>query len=129
MRSRLVELRRVCCALGALAVGFGGALAPAHAQEASLGLRGETVDEAALIATLRDGRIAGAGLDVFASEPLPAESPIWDLPNVFISPHIGGLFIEYQQMAMPLIINNFSAFLSGNTDQMTNVIDRSRSIP
>ncbi len=47
MRSRPVELRRVCCALGALAVGFGGALAPAHAQEASLGLRGETVADAA----------------------------------------------------------------------------------
>jgi phosphoglycerate dehydrogenase-like enzyme len=91
--------------------------------------RGETVDEDALIAILTAGKIAGAGLDVFATEPLPPESPIWDLPNVFFSPHIGGLFEEYQQMAMPLIISNFSAFLSGHTDQMTNVIDRTRSIP
>jgi D-2-hydroxyacid dehydrogenase (NADP+) len=91
--------------------------------------RGETVDEDALIEALTGGKIAGAGLDVFATEPLPAESPIWDLPNVFFSPHIGGLFEEYQQMAMPLIISNFSAYLSGHTDQMTNVIDRSRSIP
>jgi D-2-hydroxyacid dehydrogenase (NADP+) len=89
--------------------------------------RGETVDEEALIEVLRGGRIAGAGLDVFATEPLAAQSPLWDLANVFISPHVGGLFEEYQQMAMPLIINNMSAYLSGRTDQMTNVIDRSRS--
>jgi D-2-hydroxyacid dehydrogenase (NADP+) len=90
--------------------------------------RGETVDEVALVEVLRDGGIAGAGLDVFATEPLPALSPLWDLPNVFISPHIGGLFEEYQQMAMPLIIDNMSAYLSGRTEQMTNVIDRSRSV-
>jgi len=91
--------------------------------------RGETVDEQALIEVLRDGRIAGAGLDVFATEPLPSDSPLWGLSNVFISPHIGGLFEEYQQMAMPLINSNMSAFLSGRTDQMTNVIDRSRPDP
>jgi D-2-hydroxyacid dehydrogenase (NADP+) len=88
--------------------------------------RGETVDEASLIEALNHRKIAGAGLDVFATEPLPAESPLWDLPNVFITPHIGGLFHEYQQMAMPLIISNMRAFLSGRTGQMTNVIDRSR---
>ena len=91
--------------------------------------RGETVDEDALVAILRDGKIAGAGLDVFATEPLPAESPLWDLPNVFISPHIGGLFEEYQQMAMPLIIRNMSAFLSGRTGEMTNIVDRSQPNP
>jgi phosphoglycerate dehydrogenase-like enzyme len=88
--------------------------------------RGETVDEAALIEALSHREIAGAGLDVFATEPLPAQSPLWDLPNVFITPHIGGLFHEYQQMAMPLIIGNMRSFLSGRTDQMTNVINRSR---
>jgi phosphoglycerate dehydrogenase-like enzyme len=87
--------------------------------------RGETVDEEALIETLKGGKIAGAGLDVFATEPLPAESPLWDLPSVFITPHIGGLFEEYQQMAMPLIVGNMSAYLSGHIAQMTNVIDRS----
>jgi D-2-hydroxyacid dehydrogenase (NADP+) len=91
--------------------------------------RGETVDEDALIEILRERKIAGAGLDVFATEPLPAESPLWSLPNVFITPHIGGLFEEYQQTAMPLIIRNMSAFLSGRTDQMTNVIDRSQPLP
>jgi D-2-hydroxyacid dehydrogenase (NADP+) len=88
--------------------------------------RGETVDEAALIEVLNRRKIAGAGLDVFATEPLPADSPLWDLPSVFISPHIGGLFHEYQQMAMPLIMRNMRAFLSGRIDQMTNVIDRPR---
>ena len=89
--------------------------------------RGETVDEKALIEVLKGRRIAGAGLDVFATEPLPEHSPLWELPNVFITPHIGGLFEEYQQMAMPLIIRNMNAFLSGRFDQMTNVIDRSQS--
>ncbi len=48
--------------------------------------RGQTVDEDALVAALRDGRIAGAGLDVFQTEPLPPDSPFWNLPNVFITP-------------------------------------------
>jgi D-2-hydroxyacid dehydrogenase (NADP+) len=87
--------------------------------------RGETVDEQALIEVLKSGKIAGAGLDVFATEPLPEESPLWGLPNVFISPHIGGLFEEYQEMAMPLIVHNMGAYLSDRIDQMTNVVDRS----
>jgi phosphoglycerate dehydrogenase-like enzyme len=90
--------------------------------------RGETVDEQALIAALKGRQIAGAGLDVFATEPLPGESPLWDLPNVFISPHIGGLFKEYQELALPLIIRNMTAYLAGRIDQMTNVIDRSQSV-
>jgi D-2-hydroxyacid dehydrogenase (NADP+) len=87
--------------------------------------RGETVDEQALIEALEGGKIAGAGLDVFATEPLPGESSLWDLPNVFISPHIGGLFEEYQEMAMPLIVRNMTAYLAGRVDQMINVIVRS----
>jgi len=49
--------------------------------------RGEIVDEAALVRALEDGRLAGAYLDVFATEPLPAESPLWHLPNVIVTPH------------------------------------------
>jgi phosphoglycerate dehydrogenase-like enzyme len=52
--------------------------------------RGEIIDEPALIAALREGRIAGAGLDVYETEPLPAESPLWGLPNVITSPHVAG---------------------------------------
>ena len=88
--------------------------------------RGETVDEAALIEALQQHRIAGAGLDVFATEPLPANSPLWTMPQVFMAPHVGGLFEEYAEMAIPLIIRNMRAFLSGRADQMTNIIDRSR---
>lgn len=88
--------------------------------------RGETVDEAALIEALQQRQIAGAGLDVFATEPLPATSPLWAMPQVFMAPHVGGLFEEYAQMAIPLIIRNMRAFLSGRADQMINTIDRSR---
>jgi phosphoglycerate dehydrogenase-like enzyme len=52
--------------------------------------RGKVVDEAALARALGEGRIKGAGLDAFAEEPLPAPSPLWDLPNVLITPHVGG---------------------------------------
>ena len=53
--------------------------------------RGGVVDEDALIAALRAKKIAGAGLDVFRVEPLPKESPLWDMPNVFITSHVGGM--------------------------------------
>jgi phosphoglycerate dehydrogenase-like enzyme len=52
--------------------------------------RGDVLDELALIEALKNGRLAGAYLDVFAHEPLPADSPIWDLPNVIASPHSAG---------------------------------------
>jgi phosphoglycerate dehydrogenase-like enzyme len=88
--------------------------------------RGETVDETALIEALQQRRIAGAGLDVFATEPLPPASPLWSMRQVFMAPHVGGLFEEYVEMATPLIIRNMRAFLSGRTDEMINTIDRSR---
>jgi phosphoglycerate dehydrogenase-like enzyme len=52
--------------------------------------RGEVVDEPALIDALRSGALAGAYLDVFAHEPLPADSPLWSLPNVIVTPHSAG---------------------------------------
>jgi D-2-hydroxyacid dehydrogenase (NADP+) len=86
--------------------------------------RGETVDEAALIDVLRQGRIAGAGLDVFATEPLPADSPLWDLPNVFLTPHIGGRFDEYEDYVMPLLAENMRLFLAGRQEEMRNRVAR-----
>lgn len=62
------------------------ALLPRGAHVINIG-RGEIIDENALVAALRDGRLGGAYLDVFATEPLPADSPLWDLPNVLVSPH------------------------------------------
>ena len=65
------------------------ALLPQHAWSVNVG-RGVTVDEDALVAALRDGALAGAALDVFATEPLPSDSPLWTLPQVIISPHAAG---------------------------------------
>ena len=86
------------------------------------GGRGQTVDEAALIAALRERRIAGAGLDVFQSTPLPPESPFWDLPNVFITPNVGGYIVEYEDLIMPLVIDNMRLFLAGRQSEMANIV-------
>jgi D-2-hydroxyacid dehydrogenase (NADP+) len=84
--------------------------------------RGQTVDETALVTALRDGKIAGAGLDVFQTEPLPPDSPFWDLPSVFITPHLGGYTSEYEDLIMPLIIGNMRAFLAGRLEEMRNIV-------
>jgi phosphoglycerate dehydrogenase-like enzyme len=86
--------------------------------------RGQTVDEAALIAALRERRIAGAALDVFQTEPLPPDSPFWTLPNVFITPHVGGYIVEYEDFIMPLIVDNMRAFLAGRRGEMQNIVER-----
>jgi D-2-hydroxyacid dehydrogenase (NADP+) len=86
--------------------------------------RGQTVDEAALLAVLRERRIAGAALEVFQTEPLPPDSPFWDLPNVFITPHIGGYVIEYEDFIMPLIVDNMRLFLAGRPGEMRNIVAR-----
>lgn len=65
------------------------ALLPPHAWLVNVG-RGTTVDESALDAALRSGRLSGAALDVFETEPLPADSPLWTSPNLFLTPHIAG---------------------------------------
>lgn len=86
------------------------------------GGRGQTVDEAALIAALRERRIAGAGLDVFQNTPLPADSPFWELPNVFITPNVGGYIVEYEELIMPLVIDNMRLFLAGRHSEMANIV-------
>jgi D-2-hydroxyacid dehydrogenase (NADP+) len=86
--------------------------------------RGQTDDEAALIAALRERRIAGAGLDVFQKSPLPADSPFWDLPNVFITPNVGGYIVEYEELIMPLVVENMRLFLAGKRNEMQNIVAR-----
>jgi phosphoglycerate dehydrogenase-like enzyme len=85
--------------------------------------RGQTVDEAAFRAMMRDRRIAGAGLDVFTIEPLPPDSPYWDLPNVVVTPHLGGYINEYEELAMPLIIGNMRLFLADRPQDMRNIVE------
>jgi phosphoglycerate dehydrogenase-like enzyme len=76
--------------------------------------RGKVVDEAALARTLAEGRIKGAGLDAFAEEPLPAASPFWDLPNVLMTPHVGGQGgRELWRRMSELIRENTRRYLSG----------------
>jgi len=86
--------------------------------------RGQTVDEAALVAALRERRIAGAALDVFQAEPLPPDSPFWALPNVFITPHLGGYVVEYEAFVLPLIVDNMRLFLAGRSSEMQNIVAR-----
>jgi phosphoglycerate dehydrogenase-like enzyme len=86
--------------------------------------RGQTVDENALLEALSERRIAGAGLDVFHTEPLAPESPFWQLPNVFITPHVGGYVVEYEDFIMPLILDNMRLFLAGRASGMQNIVPR-----
>lgn len=84
--------------------------------------RGEIVDEAALIAALRDCRIAGAGLDVFAQEPLPPDSPFWELPNVFVTPHISWSSPHIRARTLDIFAQNLRAFV--HNEPMINVVDK-----
>jgi len=84
--------------------------------------RGGVVDEDALVAALRERKIAGAGLDVFRTEPLPKESPLWDLPNVFITSHVGGMSNTYGDQVLPLLIDNLRAFVDGKLTDMKFIV-------
>ncbi|WP_404407335.1 D-2-hydroxyacid dehydrogenase [Jeotgalibacillus malaysiensis] len=73
--------------------------------------RGEIIDEEAMIQALKDGKIAGAGLDVFATEPLPEESPLWEMDNVIITPHTAGSTEYYNDRVIKdILIPNLKSF-------------------
>lgn len=72
--------------------------------------RGAVIDEEALVAALRDGVLAGAALDVFATEPLPIDSALWDLPGVLITPHMAGASPRYGERLAVLFARNLAAF-------------------
>lgn len=94
---------------------------PRHGRFINLA-RGKVVDEGALIEALRQGRIAGAGLDVFATEPLPADSPLWNMPNVIVTPHIGGMSDTYCRQLLPLMVENLRTFMGGRVGSMRNIV-------
>jgi len=84
--------------------------------------RGGVLDEEALRRALLEGRIAGAGLDVFQTEPLPPASPLWDTPNVLITSHVGGVAENYAEQVMPLLVDNLRAFMAGEIDRMSYIV-------
>ncbi len=84
--------------------------------------RGPIIDQDALIATLREGRLAGAGLDVTTPEPLPANSPLWDMDNVIITPHYSGSTPAYEDRAFALFEQNLQRYLAGQP--LINVVDK-----
>ncbi len=86
--------------------------------------RGSLVDEGALIDALRAGRIAGAALDVFAEEPLPAASALWELPTVLVTPHIATNVPEYLARTVEAFADNVRRFLAG--DRLERQLDRGR---
>lgn len=84
--------------------------------------RGGTVDEAALVLALREGWIAGAALDVFAEEPLPASSPLWDMERCIITAHYSGITPAYDDRAMEIFLDNLQRFRAG--EPLRNVVDK-----
>ncbi|MDR7435076.1 MAG: D-2-hydroxyacid dehydrogenase [Armatimonadota bacterium] len=86
--------------------------------------RGPIVQERALIRALREGWIAGAALDVFEQEPLPADSPLYDLENVILTPHVAGTSPRYMDRAIPLFCENLGRYLRG--EPLLNVVDKKR---
>lgn len=86
--------------------------------------RGGVVDQQALVAALEKGQLAGAALDVFAEEPLPADSPLWEMPKVLISPHVAGLSPHYVDRAFLLFKENLRRYIAG--EELLNKIDIER---
>jgi phosphoglycerate dehydrogenase-like enzyme len=82
--------------------------------------RGDLVDEETLIHALQGGWIRGAALDVFSTEPLSADSPLWDLSNVIVTPHMAGLSPHYMERSAAIVAENYRTFVAGDFDAMKN---------
>jgi D-2-hydroxyacid dehydrogenase (NADP+) len=92
---------------------------PASARVINVG-RGEVVEEAALVSALHDGRLAGAALDVFDVEPLPADSPLWAMPNVLVTPHSSGATQGSKHRATLVFLDNLRRYVNG--EDLTNEV-------
>lgn len=84
--------------------------------------RGNTVDEAALVHALCGGHLAGAGLDVFEKEPLPADHPLWSLPNVIVTPHRSGQSPRNKQRLAEIVLRNIGHYL--REEPLEHLVDR-----
>ncbi len=85
--------------------------------------RGASVDEEALVERLVDGSLAGAGLDVFATEPLPGDSPLWSMENVIVTPHMAGYTWDYADELCDVFAANLARYAAG--EPLHNMIDLS----
>ncbi len=85
--------------------------------------RGETVDEEALLSVLKAEKIAGAALDVFCTEPLPKDHPLWGMKNVILTPHVGGMSDIYAEQVLPIFEENLRRFLQGERRNLINYIE------
>lgn len=85
--------------------------------------RGPIVDEPALVHALQSGAVAAASLDVFSTEPLPADSPLWTMPQVAVSPHLSGDVVGWRDALAGQFLDNARRFLAG--EPLHNVVDKS----
>ncbi|MHB9144859.1 MAG: D-2-hydroxyacid dehydrogenase [Symbiobacteriia bacterium] len=86
--------------------------------------RGSLIDEAALLTALEQGTIAGAALDVFDQEPLPPSSPLWQAPNLLITPHIAGISPSTMERTLGIVVQNLKRFQAGQP--LFNLVDKVR---
>jgi D-2-hydroxyacid dehydrogenase (NADP+) len=84
--------------------------------------RGGVLDEAALIDHLQTGKIAGAALDIFSKQPLPPDNPLWRMPNVIITPNIGGRSDRFVEQTLSIVEPNLQAFLDGRLKDLRNLV-------
>jgi len=84
--------------------------------------RGGVLDEAALIERLQSKKIAGAGLDIFTKQPLPPDNPLWRMPNVIITPNIGGRSDRFVEQTMAVVEPNIAAFVEGRLKDLRNLV-------
>lgn len=96
---------------------------PPHSRLINIG-RGPIVQTGALVSALKSGEIAGAALDVFETEPLPADHPLWDMPQVILSAHMAGDFIGWQTALTEQFLENFERWRAGR--ELFNLVDKRR---
>ena len=88
--------------------------------------RGAVIDEPAMVQALQEGKLAGAGLDVFTAEPLSQDSPLCSLENVVLSPHVGAMSPETSLAGLAMALDNIENFLAGTP---TNTVSRALASP
>jgi D-2-hydroxyacid dehydrogenase (NADP+) len=86
--------------------------------------RGGCVDEEALLDALERGAIAGAAIDVFETEPLPSDSPLWHAPNTILTPHVGGYADIYDKQCFPTVLENFRAYAERGPGALKGAVRR-----